>query len=117
MYYESVFIFSGQLTEKAANDKFIEFKSVIEKSGAKILRNEFWGLRELAYKIKKNSRGYYFMINTDCKANILNDFHSIVKRDDSLLRFLNIKIKSVINEDSPLIEKNKKKYDYEKKSI
>ena len=108
MYYESVFIFSGQLTEKAANDKFIELKSVIEKSGAKILKNEYWGLRELAYKIKKNSRGYYFMINTDCKANILNDFHSVVKRDDNLLRFLNIKIKSVIKEDSPLLENNKK---------
>ena len=107
MYYESVFI-CGQLTQKAANDKFIELKSVIEKSGAKILKNEYWGLRELAYKIKKNSRGYYFMINTDCKANILNDFYSVVKRDDSLLRLLNIKIKSVIKEDSPLLENNKK---------
>ena len=51
MYYESVFILSGQLTEKAANEKFTEIKSIIEKSGAKILKNEYWGLRELAYKI------------------------------------------------------------------
>ena len=60
MYYESVFIFSGQLTEKAANDKFIELKSVIEKSGAKILKNEYDTKRS---KIKIN------LIKLRCRSN------------------------------------------------
>ncbi len=107
MYYESVFVLSGQLTEKVAQEKFKDFRSILEKSGGKILKDEYWGLRELSYKIKKNSRGYYFMINSDCKSNILNDFHSIVKRDDNFLRFLNIKIKSVEKESSSLIEKKR----------
>lgn len=108
MFYESVFVLSGQLSEKAAKDKFDEYKKSIEESGAKVLKTEFWGLRELAYKIKKNSRGYYYMINSDCKSSLLNNFHSKVKLDENFLRFLNIKIKKVDEAESPLIEKGKK---------
>ena len=107
MFYESVFVLSGQLSEKAAKDKFEEYTKFIEKSGAKILKTEFWGLRELAYKIKKNSRGYYYMINSDCDSSLLNSFHSKVKLDENFLRFLNFKIKKVNETESPLIERGK----------
>tara|TARA_B100000886_G_C20364866_1_gene466862 strand:- start:637 stop:963 length:327 start_codon:yes stop_codon:yes gene_type:complete len=108
LYYESVFVLSGQLSEKAASDKFGEFIKSIESSGAKILKKEFWGLRELAYKIKKNSRAYYYMINSDCDSSLLNSFHSKVKLDENFLRFLNIKIKQVDDFNSPLVERGKK---------
>ena len=55
MYYENVFIFSGQLSKKSADDKLEESLDLIKKSGGKILKKESWGLRDLAYKIKKNS--------------------------------------------------------------
>ena len=42
MLYENVFILSGQLTEKSATEKFDQFKKVIEESGGKILKKEFW---------------------------------------------------------------------------
>ena len=48
MIYESVFIFSGQLSQKAAEDKFSESIDAINKSGGKILKKESWGLRDLA---------------------------------------------------------------------
>ena len=52
MLYESVFVFSGQLSPKLADDKFNELIEQI-KTGGKILKKENWGLRTLAYKIKK----------------------------------------------------------------
>ncbi len=108
MFYESVFVLSGQLSEKAAKNKFDEYIKSIEESGAKILKTEFWGLRELAYKIKKNSRGYYYMVNSNCESSLLNSFHKKVKLDENFLRFLNIKIKKVDEAESQLIEKGKK---------
>ena len=57
MLYENVFIFSGQLSKKSAEDKFQEFLDEIKKAGGEVLKKEFWGLRDLAYKIKKNSKG------------------------------------------------------------
>ena len=108
MLYESVFVFSGQLSPKVAEDKFNEILEQIKNSGGKILKKESWGLRSLAYKIKKNSKGYYFMINSDSESAALNDFNQKIKQDDEFLRFLNIKIKEVDKELSYLDESKSK---------
>ncbi len=94
MLYENVFVFSGQISSKAADKKLDDFLEQIKKLGGKILKKESWGLRTLAYKIKKNSKGYYFMTISESESNIYTDFDKKVKQDDEFLRFLNIKIKS-----------------------
>ena len=104
MLYESVFILSGQISPNSAEKKFDSFTEKINKSGGKILKTESWGLRSLAYKINKNSKGYYFLINSDCDSKILNEFNSIVKQDDEFLRFFNLKIKSIDKNPSQLNE-------------
>ncbi|MDC3091901.1 30S ribosomal protein S6, partial [Rickettsiales bacterium] len=65
--YESVFVFSGNLTEKLAEDKVTQYEEIIKKSGGKTLKKEYWGLRTLAYKIKKNLKGHYFLLNFETK--------------------------------------------------
>ena len=51
--YENVFLFSGNLTEKIANDKISGVEKIIQESKGKIHKKEYWGIRSLAYKIKK----------------------------------------------------------------
>ena len=104
MLYESVFILSGQMTQKSAETKFSSLKEKINKSGGKILKTEFWGLRSLAYKIKKNSKGYYYLINSECDTKVLSEFDILVKQDSDFLRFFNIKIKLVDKNPSQLDE-------------
>ena len=95
MLYENVFIFSGQLSKKSAEDKFQESLDEIKKAGGEVLKKESWGLRDLAYKIKKNSKGYYYMINCKCNPKILQTFDIKVKQDLGFLRFMTIKIKEI----------------------
>ena len=104
MIYENVFIFSGQLSKKSAEDKLEEALELIKKSGGKILKKESWGLKDLAYKIKKNSKGYYYMINSECDPKIFEELQIKVKQDLSFLRFLSIKIKEFDKEESLLSE-------------
>ena len=104
MLYESVFILSGQMSQTSAGKKFDSFTEKIKKSGGKIMKTESWGLRSLAYKIKKNSKGYYYLINSECDTKILNELNSLVKQDDDFLRFFNLKIKSVDKNPSQLDE-------------
>ncbi len=114
MLYESVVIFSGQITPKSAETKLDNLIEIINKSGGKVLKKESWGLRSLSYKIKKNSKGYYYLLNSECQSNIINDFSKLVKQDDEFLRILNLKIKAVEKEPSPLEESNNKEKQYEK---
>ena len=104
MLYESVFVISGQVTPKSADEKFKEFQEFIKNSGGKILKSESWGLRTLAYKIKKNTKGYYFMINTDCEVSAFDELKIKLKQDINFLRFLNLKIKEVEKGNSFLLE-------------
>ena len=104
MLYESVFILSGQMSPTSAGKKFDSFTEKIKKAGGKILKTESWGLRSLAYKIKKNSKGYYYLINSECDTKTLNELNSLVKQDDDFLRFFNLKIKSVDKNPSQLDE-------------
>jgi small subunit ribosomal protein S6 len=106
MIYENVFIFSGQLSQKSAEDKLDESLELIKKSGGKILKKESWGLKDLAYKIKKNSKGYYYMINSECDPKIFEELQIKVKQDLSFLRFLSIKIKE-FNKEESLLSENK----------
>ena len=53
--YENVFLFSGNLTEKIANDKISGVEKIIQESKGKIHKREYWGIRSLAYKIKNVS--------------------------------------------------------------
>ena len=104
MLYESVFIFSGQMTPKSAQTKFDSLTEKISKSGGKILKTESWGLRSLAYKIKKNSKGYYYLINSECESKVLDELNNLVKLDEDFLRFFNLKIKAVDKNPSQLDE-------------
>ena len=104
MLYETVFIFSGQLTPKSAEQKFNDCVEKITKKGGKILKQESWGLRSLSYKIKKNSKGYYYLINSDSDSEVLNSFNTNVKQDEEFLRLLNIKIQEVDKNQSFLDE-------------
>ena len=106
MIYENVFIFSGQLSQKSAEDKLEESLELIKNSGGKILKKESWGLKDLAYKIKKNSKGYYYMINSECDPKIFEELQIKVKQDLSFLRFLSIKIKE-FNKEESLLSENK----------
>ena len=61
-------------------------------------------LKDLSFKIKKNSKGYYYMINCECDAKLFKDFDIKVKQDINFLRFFNIRIKEIIKEQSLLVE-------------
>ena len=103
--YESVFVFSGSLTEKLAEEKISSYEEIIKKSGGKTLKKEYWGLRSLAYKIKKDFKGHYFLLNFETKYDAIKDVESKLKIDEESLRFLNLSISVISKEPSLILKK------------
>ena len=101
--YESVIIGRQDLTNsqfEALIDKFI---TILEKFKAKIMKKESWGLRSLAYKINKNRKGHYMLLNIDGPAEAIHEYERLMKIDEDIIRFLTIKIKIFDEKPSPLI--------------
>lgn len=104
--YENVFLFSGNLTEKKAHEKIDFVEEIFKKHKGNVLKKEYWGLRSLAYKIKKNSKAHYFMLNTEVDYSAIKEIKEKLGVDEDYLRFLNLKITSV-DKNPSIILRNK----------
>ncbi|MEK9962165.1 MAG: 30S ribosomal protein S6, partial [Rhodobiaceae bacterium] len=69
--YESVFIARQDISSAQVETMADEFAGIITEAGGKIHKREYWGLRSLAYRIKKNRKGHYIMFNLETDADTL----------------------------------------------
>ena len=109
--YESVIIGRQDLTPSQFETIIEKFISVIVSLKGEIKKRESWGLRNLAYKINKNRKGHYILLNIDGPPEAIVEYERLMRLDEDIIRFLTIKIKSIDEKPSPLIanksDKNK----------
>ena len=89
--YELMLIFDASLDEKAIEDECQKIFSIIEKGDGKITNSTNWGGRKLAYPIKHNENGYYFIINFEADDKIIREIDRVNKINDKILRHLIVK--------------------------
>ena len=101
--YESVIIGRQDLTTSQFEAIVNEFISVIESLKGTIQKKESWGLRNLAYKINKNRKGHYMLLNIDGPADAIVEYERLMRLHEDIIRFLTMRIKSVDEKPSPLM--------------
>ncbi len=99
--YESVFIARQDITSAQVEAMADDFAEIITSAGGSIKKREYWGLRSLAYRIKKNRKGHYVMFNIETGPEALREYERIMGLNEDILRFLNLNIKEI--EDGPSI--------------
>ena len=90
-YYETVFIARqdlGQAQVDALTDGFVK---IIKDGGGKVHKTENWGLRNLAYRINKNRKGHYVLIETDTPPEALHEMERNMRLNEDVLRFLSVR--------------------------
>lgn len=102
--YESVIIARQDISTAQVETLIGEFSAIIENGGGSIKKNEYWGLRSLAYRIKKNRKGHYVMLNIEADSETLNEYERIMGLNEDILRFLNIRIDEVSEEPSIMMQ-------------
>ena len=101
--YESVIIGRQDLTPGQFETLLEKFIAVIQSFKGKIKKRENWGIRNLAYKINKNRKGHYMLLNIDGPPEAIQEYERLMRLDEDVIRFLTIKIKSVNEKPSPLM--------------
>ena len=109
--YESVIIGRQDLTPSQFETLIEKFISVIGSFTGEIKKKENWGLRNLAYKINKNRKGHYILLNIDASSEAIFEYERLMRLDEDIIRFLTIKIKSIDDNPSPFMTN---KYDKKK---
>ena len=101
--YESVIIGRQDLTVNQFESLIEEFISVIKSLEGDIKKKEYWGLRNLAYKINKNRKGHYSMLNIDGPSDAINEYERLMRLHEDIVRFLTIRIDKIDEKPSPIM--------------
>ena len=107
-FYESVVIARPELTETQIDNLINDLSDIITKDGGKVVKKEQWGLRSFAYKINKNKKGHYFMLNLDSAPNTIFEYERQMRINEDIIRFLTIKIDKIDENPSILSNENSK---------
>ena len=101
--YESIIIGRQDLTPNQFLELAEEFIKIIETFNGVIVKRENWGLRNLAYKINKNRKGHYILLNIDSSSDAIAEYERLMRLNEDIIRFLTIRINSVDEKPSPLM--------------
>ena len=110
-YYETVFIARQDLGESQVKEITESSEKVIKDAGGKILKTENWGLRTLAYKINKNRRGHYILIESDTPAPAIHEMERQMRLSEDILRYMSIKLDAPTEGPSVILDKGNKDTD------
>lgn len=105
--YEHTYIAIPESNKKDLEHIEKKIQDILSKSSGKIHKIEDWGLRNLAYPIKKNNKGYYRNLYLEGDNTSIKAIENFEKFDEKVIKFLSIKLKKLPKEDSELSkEKN-----------
>lgn len=101
--YETVFILTPVLSDAQMKDTADKFKKYLADNGAKIVNEENWGLKKLAYEIQHKTTGFYHLVEFDAEPTLVAGLETEFRRDEKVMRFLTTAL------DKYAVEYNKKR--------
>ena len=90
--YETVFIVTPVLSEEQMKETVEKYTNFLKDHGAEIVYTNNWGMRKLAYPIRKKTTGFYYLIEFNAEGSVIADLEIAYKRDERLLRFLTVSL-------------------------
>ena len=102
--YESVIICRQDITKNQLDIIISEFKKIIEDDKGKILAEEYWGLKTLAYEINKNKKAHYSMLIVETLSDKIEEYERKLRLHEDIIRFMTIKIKTFDGKQSIMVD-------------
>ena len=90
--YEHTLIARQDLSPQQAQALAETYSAVLSEHGAEVTKTEYWGLRNLSYRIKKNRKGHYLHLNVRAPADAITELERQERLSDDVLRYLTVKV-------------------------
>ena len=103
-FYETIFIARQDITANQVESLAKQYTNVIKEFDGEVTKTEFCGLRNLAYKIKKNRKGHYVLMNIAVKSEGIKEIELQMKINEDVLRYLTVRVETLDNAPSALMQ-------------
>jgi small subunit ribosomal protein S6 len=104
-FYENVFIARQDLSQAQVDALADQFTAIIKDKGGDVKKRESWGLRNLAFRIRKNRKGHYVLMNVDAPPAAIQEVERNMRLNEDVIRFLTIKVEELEEGPSAILQK------------
>jgi small subunit ribosomal protein S6 len=103
--YETVLIARNDVTQQQVEGIVDAIATQFEAEGDAVKKREYWGLRNLAYRIKKNRKGHYMLLGLDAKPAVVKEMERQLGLNEDVLRFLTIRVDAIEEGPSAILSR------------
>ena len=103
--YEHIFMARQDVTSQQVEAMVDQYKGVIEQNGGTVEKTEMWGVKSLAYRIKKNRKAHFTMFNLDAPPAALAEMERQMRISEDILRFITVRVDELETEPSVMMQK------------
>ncbi|HXD44673.1 MAG TPA: 30S ribosomal protein S6 [Pseudolabrys sp.] len=104
--YEHVYLARQDLSAQQVEDLTKQFSDVIGGLGGKVTKNEYWGLKSLSYRIRKNRKAHITLLNVEAPAAALTEIERQERLSEDVLRYLTIRVEELEEGPSAMMRKS-----------
>ena len=103
--YETVVIARSEITQAQADAVADAAVAQIEADGGAVAKREYWGLRSLAYRIKKNRKGHYILLGLNAASPSVQEMERQLTLNEDVLRFMTVRVEEITEEPSVILSR------------
>ena len=103
--YETVLIARNDVTQQQVETIADDIGTELEADGGAVKKREYWGLRGLAYRIKKNRKGHYMLLGLDAKPAFVTEMERKLGLNEDVLRFMTVRIEEIDEAPSAILSR------------
>jgi small subunit ribosomal protein S6 len=108
-FYEHVFLARQDVSGQRVDELVEQFKGIIDAGGGSVGKTEYWGLKSLPFRIKKNRKAHYSLMNIDAPHEAVAEMERQMGLNEDIIRFITIRMDEL--EEEPSVQMQKKERD------
>jgi len=109
--YENVFIARQDVPATQVETLTTQFAELVTAQGGTVSKKEYWGLRSLAFRMKKNRKGHYTLLNIDAPSAAVKELERTMSINEDIIRFLTVRVDALEEGPSAVMQRASEKSD------
>ena len=103
--YEHIYLARQDVSPQQVEEMTNSLTQVLTAGGGKVTKNEYWGLKSLSYRIKKNRKAHYSLLNIDAPAPAIAEMERQMRINEDILRFMTVRVDELEEGPSAMLQK------------
>ena len=107
--YEHVIISRPDISPTAVEEMIENVSKKIQNMGGSVAKTEYWGLRNLAYRVKKNRKAHYNLLQIEADSSAIHEIERQHRINEDILRYMSIRVDEFSEDPSPILKKREER--------